>query len=107
MQILTVVTIENQKQGVHIGFYSEENVVKESYFQISILDKKHDFQVIGIKVEETATRSILYITAKEVGYWGSTLDRKGTDLRTIMGCLVVAVTDEQEIKQIKENSSYC
>lgn len=103
MQILTVVTIENQKQGVHIGFYSEENVVKESYFQISILDKKHDFQVIGIKVEG----SLLNITAKEVGYWGSTLDRKGTDLRTIMGCLVVAVTDEQEIKQIKENSSYC
>ena len=103
MQTSIVVTVENQKQGVHIGFFSEENVVKDSYFKISILDKKYDFQVIGIKVEGL----LLYITAKEVGYWASTLDKKGTDLRTIMGCLVVAVTDEQEIKQIKENTNYC
>jgi len=106
MQTLVILTAESQsiiKTSLTVGFFSAENVVRESYFKIKINEKQYDFQVVGIKAEG----SFLKITAKEVGYWATTLDKQGTDLRTLIGVAIEPVTDEQEIKQIKENSSYC
>jgi hypothetical protein len=108
MKVLTAELVASNKRdrvsgGVYIEFETSENVKKDDYFKIKVNGFNYDFQAKGIKVEGKN----LKVTAKEVGYWAQKLDKKGVDLRTIIGCEVIDVTDDIEKSKINERSCWC
>lgn len=88
--------------GVYIEFKSTDNVKKGDYFKVIVNGSNHEFEASEVQVEGTD----LKVTAKEVGYWAKTLEHKGTDLRTVIGSEVAAVTDEVEKKRIYERTCW-
>lgn len=89
--------------GVYIEFLSLDNVGKDDYFRIIKDNKSYDFQATDISVQD----KLLRISAREVGYWATKLDNKGIDLRTIIECEVIPVTEDSEKKLIYEKSCWC
>lgn len=107
MKVLTAELIESNKRerisgGVYVEFESSENIKKGCYVKVKVDGINYSFEVNGIKVNGEK----LKISAKEVGYWAHTLEQKGIDLRTIIGCEVSIVTDETESKKIYERSCW-
>lgn len=47
------------------------------------------------------------LSVELVGYWTQKLDKKGVDLRLVIGSEVVAVTDKSEKSKIYERSCWC
>jgi hypothetical protein len=108
MKVLTAELVASNKRerisgGVYIEFETTENVKKDDYFKVKVEDFSYDFQANGVKVEGDK----LKVTAREVGYWAQKLDRKGVDLRLVIGSDVIAVTDESEKSKIYERSCWC
>lgn len=108
MKVLTAELVESNKRerisgGVYIEFETSENVKKGDYFKVNVDGFNYDFQVSEIKVEGLN----LKVTVSEVGYWAQKLDKKGVDLRTVIGCEVIAVTDNIEKSKIYERSCWC
>ena len=108
MKVITAELVSSNRReritgGVYIEFETTDNVKKDDYFKLKTQDSNYDFQATGIKVEGDK----LKITAREVGYWAQKLDRNGIDLRTLIGCELVAVTDDEEKSKIYERSCWC
>ena len=108
MVVLKVELVEANKKerisgGVYITFLSNENVKKDDYFKVYLDGKNYEFQATGITPEQ----NLLQITAKEVGYYATTLSHKGIDLISVLNCPVTAVTDEKEKKDIHEKTLWC
>ena len=108
MKVLTAELVASNKRerisgGVYIEFETSENVKKYDYFKVKVDGFNYDFQANGIKVDGDK----LKITAKEVGYWAQKLDKKGVDLRLVIGSEVIAVVDEAEKGKIYERSCWC
>ena len=108
MKVLTVELVASNKRerisgGVYIQFETKDNVKNDDYFKVIVNEYNYYFQANGIKVEGEN----LIITSKEVGYWAKKLDHKEIDLRTVIGCEVIAITNEEEKKKIYEMSCWC
>ena len=108
MKVLTAELVASNKRerisgGVYIEFETTENVKKNDYFKVKVDGFSYDFEANGVKVEGDK----LKVKAREVGYWAQKLDRKGVDLRLVIGSDVIAVTDESEKSKIYERSCWC
>lgn len=107
-KILSVELVDTDRRqrisgGVYIEFETFDNVKKNDYFRVIVDGHVYDFEASNIKVEGEKLR----VTAKEVGYWAHKLDEKGVDLRSVIGCDVVLVTDTKEKSKIYERSCWC
>lgn len=108
MKVLTAELVASNKReritgGVYIEFESSENVVKDDYFKVNVDGFDYDFQAKEVKVEGEN----LKVRAIEVGYWAQKFGEKGIDLRTAIGCEIIAVTDDAEKAKINERSCWC
>jgi hypothetical protein len=108
MKVLTAQLVASNKRerisgGVYVEFETTENVKKDDYFKVKVEGFSYDFKANGVKVEGDK----LKVTAREVGYWVQKLDRKGVDLRLVIGSDVITVTDELEKAKIYERSCWC
>jgi hypothetical protein len=108
MNVLTAELVASNRRerisgGVYIEFQTTENVKKDDYFKVKVDGFNYDFQANVVKVEGDK----LKVTAKEVGYWAQKLDKKGVDLRLVIGSEVTPVVDEVEKGKIYERSCWC
>jgi len=98
----------NQKHvssGCTIEFNMNENIQLESIVKVRANERTFNFNVNGISADGG---EYLKISATEVGYWGSKIDRlKDFDIRNLIGVEIELVTDTEVIKQIRQSSSYC
>lgn len=90
--------------GLYITFNSKENVKQGDYMNLLYPEKSSPFKVVGVKV----VGDLLEISAREAGYYAWKLEKlPNLDLRSLVGLEVLPITDENEIKKIKEQSCWC
>ncbi len=105
MKVLSAELVSPDKRarilgGVYIEFETTENVKKDDYFKLYVNPFTYEFQAERIK----ASGDKLIVSAREVGYWRVKIDTERVDLRTLIGCLVIPVTDELEKSRIREKT---
>lgn len=105
-KIMNVLNVEIQEKiRTTIEFISNESILIESKITINYKDEEHYFKVISIKTGEDR---VLFIKAKEIGYWAKKFDRiNNFDIRDLLGIDVELVTDKCKIEQINLETSWC
>jgi len=109
---MTVLSAEIvRRQGATIKFTSPYKTKVGDLFYIMVDRVNNDganphyFEVKDIAVTEGG---LLKFLATETGYYAHKFDRKEDfDLRTIIGLQVIPMTDESEIKAIREQACWC
>lgn len=105
---MNVITAEIKKHGADKGLFiktsSRDNLICGDFLVIKANEKFYPFKIVSLFTfgEE------LEITAKEVGYFARQLgEKKDLNLRSLINLEISVVTDEQRIKEIREESSWC
>lgn len=113
---LTVLSAEIvRRQGATIKFTSPYKTKVGDLFCINIITtdtvkmtEKIDTHYFEVKDTTVTEGGLLKFLATETGYYAYKLDHKEDfDLRTIIGLQVMPMTDESEIKAIREQACWC
>lgn len=90
--------------GLVIEFETETNITDKTVIELIIDGEKKPFNVREVEV----VGDKLLGRAVECGYWARKLGRdENLDLRTLIGCSVEVVVDDERLKQINTESCWC
>lgn len=95
-----------QVGGCLITFITTDIIGLDNILSITTPDeKKHYFAPITVSAGDDDEMAVI---ANETGYFAWKIERiKGFDLRTLVDLPVSIVTDEEELKKVREQSSWC
>jgi hypothetical protein len=90
--------------GLVIEFETETNITDRTVVELIYNGKRKPFNVREVEIADNK----LLGRAVECGYWATKLDKQDDlDLRTLIGCGVEMVEDNERLKQINTESCWC
>ncbi len=102
MEITQVKHTDSTRGGVSITFSTTDQIAYGDIVSIEYDSKTRYFKVSYV---ETINQFVVNCEATNYGYYN--LLRNIKDIRDLLGLKITIVTDEDEIKKLKNQSHYC